>query len=1500
MISSFDYYKRVESPVMYLCNPDKKFICALQSENRHLILRFNDLSELTFSVPKALCGDSAYALIESKRLIFIEKIGWFQIENVTETVEGNACTKAVTAQSHQYCLKNRGFVTEERLYMFYNPYDPLDERYDSSNLAAIPSVIGQLYQQTGIKVELSPYSIDVTEDKIDWTITYIDPLLKFKAKSYGSMYEPADGAENVCRSFKADEKLNGYDFIINQVEQAFEVIFEFDFLYHTIQVKTLDDVTKPTDIYLSFDNLVNTLEVQENAEDIVTVLSCNGGDIDIRTVNPMGTNYIVDFSYYKKAKSDDGKVDYPWMSAELIAALDEWKAEFDKNKDGYSALVEKLQNEYVSQGKNSGEIQAANLKLTDLLAARDQYTNKEDGAEDGSGIVSPETVASGEKSLKSGTKFYTTPFSADATLTGHTGKPNAKKDETTGVYTFSFSDSGKTGTANSLLQDYLAPEEGDDESEESGYIYFMDEDLRSYCKLNVGVDIEVAKDADGNPVIFSPKTSDAVAARTGTVDIDGIRFTVTKEIAEEYVISCDGFSLKFASNTYFVYGGNRYMVSASADGIVTVTRYYAAGFDRFTTYKETAGVGGWCDIWEAYIKNTLVPEKNDIDGRIKDIESQMKAISDVCNVQKFIKSKGGSLYDELSNYWIEGEYTNDNIAASDSITISERIEFAKELMEAGETDLEKNAQPKFEMSVNAVNFIKIYEFRQFTRELELGRVITIEKADGVHYYPALMSIEYDIDSADSFTLTFSNASRPGDTAMTFADLIKEASSTSRTVSANWSNLMDYTHNKDQITRLIEYPLDRSLRAMQENLSNQEFIIDDSGILGRKYDTEFDGAKGTFSPEQVRMINNTIIFTKDNWETAALALGKTVYGYGLVAEVLVGNIILGKQISIGSESERVTISNDGIVIKDNNGHPIFNASKDGNLSLKGNITATGLTISKEVANGAGLAGSDDVKDLENNLGSQIDDVSKGVGDLETAVGDIGDNVSVLTQNFDVINGNLTSTIKRVDTIEGSYATKTSVSTLKQTVDTISLDVKTIEVDYAKKSELKSGEEGITAVVERINNDYATGTDLAATNENIKDNYAPKESGATESFSYSLKSDGFTLNANGDTVFKCTKDGVEVTGSGAFTGTINADKGTIGGFTIGEDSISSGETGAGLTFDASGVIIANSMEIEKSFNAKVVNCTKMQGQASGSASLSFEESYGEIETVTVNVKYTITEQGSQSAGSYNEGKVTVTVEASKALKNARTFTVTAIYSSGSKYEPTTDPGITKTYYPTIKAGAKSGSTTIPHVLHEETQDRPGLFYTYAKLRTISVSPTSFTQLTGVTKKAISSDGGIMPTTSGLYLGDASHRWRVFSTADSDSSDRKLKTNIENLSEELALKLIGGLVPRTYKFKDFKTPRTRAGFIAQEVEELLLSIGLTTEDLALVSKSKPDEADGADNVYSMEYKGLIAPVVKVVQVLMKKVCDLEEMIAIQKGRQNEIKQIIASEKGSQRSRQ
>lgn len=949
MITSFDYYKQIESPIMYLCNPDKRPICVLNGQNRNLTLRFNDLSELTFEVDS---DDDNYNLVESKRLVLIEKIGWFQITGVDESITGNQKRKSVSALSHQYGFKNRGFVTEERLYMFYNPNDEYDVNYKSCNKEAIPSIIGQLNKQLGIKVDLKGINYEPTEDYDDWTITYINPMLKFDAQSYDKMYIPSENAENICRGFNANSNCNGYDFMVNQVESAFEVIFEFDYLNHAIKIKTLDEVTKPTDIYLSHDNIIQSLNIKENSEDIVTVLSCYGNNLDIRTVNPMGTNYIVNFDYYMKViENVDGTKEYPWMSKELIDTLKEWKDKYSEFlKDGisldnkqiksYQSLVIELQKAESELLKIENAIKYANLKLFDLNNVKDN-TN---------GFISAETVEVNQNSLLKISYFNENKFTDESTVEAHKTAPRLDNG------CFVFGDVGESGTVKKHIEKFTQNAKDNDSNADKPSLYFMDEDAKSYCKITIGSEVGVVKDEEGN----------ILKNQNGIVTVKGEKFIVELG-ANSLKITCPNNSIVNSANNdfYFNYNGNRYRLLKKADGIISIHAFFASGFERYTTYMEIGGVKGWRYIWENHINCFLEPEKMKIKtNNIEPIKNEMQLISDNCNVEKYVRKQGANLYDELSAYWIEGEYTNDKLATFDTTTISERIGFAKELMKAGEIELKKVSQPQIELSIDAINFIKMYEFRQFTNELALGRRIIVEKSDNEHYELALMTLEYDLDKSDSFGLTFSNATKPGDTTMSIADLIKESSSTTRTVTTNWSNLTDYSRNKENIMDLIKSPLDMTLRATQSNMVNQNFIIDNSGILGRKYDTEFDGANGTFLPEQIRIVNNTVLFTDDNWATARTALGKVVYSeneinkeaYGLIADVLIGNLILGRSMKISNESNNIILDSDGLrimkkkpekteneVSEEQEELIVFKATTDGALTLTGEIFAAGGKI-----------------------------------------------------------------------------------------------------------------------------------------------------------------------------------------------------------------------------------------------------------------------------------------------------------------------------------------------------------------------------------------------------------------------------------------------------------------------------------------------------------------------------------------------------------------------------
>ena len=103
----------------------------------------------------------------------------------------------------------------------------------------------------------------------------------------------------------------------------------------------------------------------------------------------------------------------------------------------------------------------------------------------------------------------------------------------------------------------------------------------------------------------------------------------------------------------------------------------------------------------------------------------------------------------------------------------------------------------------------------------------------------------------------------------------------------------------------------------------------------------------------------------------------------------------------------------------------------------------------------------------------------------------------------------------------------------------------------------------------------------------------------------------------------------------------------------------------------------------------------------------------------------------------------------------------------------------------------------------------------------------------------------SSTGTDIGHSSYRFRniVGRTLYSDSgtvstSDRNLKHDITNLSDEIVEKIVDGLIPKSFKFNDGDSGRTHYGIIAQELEELLISIGIDPNDFAPLVKVWEDK--------------------------------------------------------------
>ena len=85
----------------------------------------------------------------------------------------------------------------------------------------------------------------------------------------------------------------------NHAPEKYRCVFVFDTYKKTINVYDADEERPTLPIYLDFDNLIESLGIEEKSDELVTAIRPYGSDeLSIRNVNPIGTNWIYDLSYF--------------------------------------------------------------------------------------------------------------------------------------------------------------------------------------------------------------------------------------------------------------------------------------------------------------------------------------------------------------------------------------------------------------------------------------------------------------------------------------------------------------------------------------------------------------------------------------------------------------------------------------------------------------------------------------------------------------------------------------------------------------------------------------------------------------------------------------------------------------------------------------------------------------------------------------------------------------------------------------------------------------------------------------------------------------------------------------------------------------------------------------------------------------------------------------------------------------------------------------------------
>lgn len=290
--------------------------------NLKMNIKFSEPSEISFDVPSTIDGNKnwIYDDLGGYKIIYTEHYGIYMTMNPTTDSDGMYEIKHIKGYSIEKLLDSKRFFLEEGTFKFYevtNPHSP-------------NTVFGR-----------------ILESAIGWKPGYVSPTIAQKYRTFEQY----------------DDFL--LSFIYNTAPEKYRCVFVFDPYKKTINVYDADEEREKLPIYLDFDNLIESVGVEELSEELATAIRPYGADgLDIREVNPIGTGWIYDLSYF----ITNGDI-----PEELVERYREWQYLIQSNRsyfEGLSALRASITARLLSERVKLTELQGE----LDILISQQNVT----------------------------------------------------------------------------------------------------------------------------------------------------------------------------------------------------------------------------------------------------------------------------------------------------------------------------------------------------------------------------------------------------------------------------------------------------------------------------------------------------------------------------------------------------------------------------------------------------------------------------------------------------------------------------------------------------------------------------------------------------------------------------------------------------------------------------------------------------------------------------------------------------------------------------------------------------------------------------------------------------------------------------------------------------------------------------------------------------------------------------------------------------------------------
>ena len=904
---------------IYLAYPNKDFIGNSPIPHSYIKTEryFNNISAITFDSNRFIDGkeNELYDKIEIGKLVLLVGIGWFQISSVD--VVSNGITESKTIKV--FSLENE--LCTKIVYAFGDMGDEDDKQGGLDRYA--------LYDSSDL--EHSILHIVVAECP-SWRIGHVDKELC-----------------NYRRTVKADD-IDVYSFLTDTVAETFECIFQFNTFEKTINAYKLENIGKYTDIVLSYDNLVKQIQVQCNLNDYITCYNvyggddCDGGIVNIASINPTGNNKIVDFSYaitqmpkYLADKVNLYLVEYNQRvgnyttETDILLDLQKRLTELEHKVPSvdtsvYDNQIKELQDAITDEELKINEMPAKMIGNVDIVhRTLSEYTdtNGNIGYRVLESFCYSPTWTSNTLILSSTYKngAYSDPEVIKDLVDGeHSNGRDYKKFE---LYMGEYSDSTY---ANSLSLQY---------NTESHNLYT---DIINNKILIYNLSNEKADYIDNTSINYEDWSQYGLAELQTKMD------ELTNQLAL-YIGRTDETAKTLYDQTYNKIYGAKDDATSIANSLVRAIK----------TRKE--------EIEEV---KALIEMQNDLRKE------------QVLSLRDYLTEKE---YEDLDGYIRMQTFNDDSFVITDIDTDDEILEMKRELLKFAQGELSKVSAPQYTFTVDSANFTKIPEFKRFAEQLELGNIINVKLAENngyeVYVESRLLKVEEDSTDPTNFKLTFSSKNTLDDGLLLFKEIKEQASSTANSLSLKQGGWNNAKYKAQDCNSILSGALDAAKNKLTTT-TNQEFIFDGTGIRGRKW---LDDAQD-FSDTQIWITNDQIAFSSDKFRNVNMALGNIFippfdgsdgfWTYGLAADSIVGNMILSKGLRINNENNTIMLDKNGasfincdITIEKGNNKILLNASdgisiKNGSdkvlyLDTNGNLQMTG-TLTSSVINGGTITGA----------------------------------------------------------------------------------------------------------------------------------------------------------------------------------------------------------------------------------------------------------------------------------------------------------------------------------------------------------------------------------------------------------------------------------------------------------------------------------------------------------------------------------------------------------------